>query len=66
MNGEKFPICPHCSKEIQGIEWFHEGNANLRVFICPHCRMILSIQEWYGPGAALPIETIIPKQTEIL
>ncbi len=66
MNGEKFPICPHCSKEIKGIEWFHESNANLRVFICPHCRKILSIQEWYGLDASMPIEPIIQKQTEVL
>jgi uncharacterized CHY-type Zn-finger protein len=66
MEGEKFPICPHCAKEINGIEWFHEDNANIRIFICPHCRKILSIQEWYGPMPAIPLMPVMPTQSEIL
>jgi uncharacterized CHY-type Zn-finger protein len=64
MDGDKFPICPHCAEEIKGIEWFNEEVANLRIFICPHCRKILSIQEWYGIGTGLPAAPAIPRQTE--
>ena len=66
MKGERFPICPHCMKEIKGIEWFHEDNANIRIFICPHCRKILSIQEWYVPAAVLAVEPVLPAISEIL
>lgn len=66
MDGEKFPICPHCSKEINGIEWFNEEAASIRIFVCPHCRKILSIQEWLSLENSMPAMPIVPKQTEVL
>ncbi len=66
MEGQKFPLCPYCEKEIKGIEWLHENIANIRIFICPHCSKILSIQEWYGPASSIPVEPMLPTKTEIM
>lgn len=66
MEGENFPICPYCVKEITGVEWFHQEIANIRIFICPHCRKILSIQEWHGTASSMPAEPMLPTQTEIM
>ncbi len=40
----KFPICPHCKKEIREIEYIEQGIFKLTiVYMCPHCDTILSM-----------------------
>jgi len=48
MPPDKFPLCPHCLKEIKGVLWLTQKiNATqvIRVFFCPHdeCRKVLSV-----------------------
>lgn len=40
----KYPLCPHCEKEITKIEYIEQGVIRTTVlFICPHCNKIISI-----------------------
>lgn len=38
---DKWPICPHCEKEMEKVKYFEqEGIIKLkvvRIFVCPHC-----------------------------
>lgn len=65
MDEVQLPVCPHCEREIKGIEWFHEALANLIVFVCPHCRKILSVQKTLDQTISMQ-EPVLPKQSEIM
>jgi len=37
----KYPICPHCKKELQNVNWLLYGNGTMAVISCEHCHMAL-------------------------
>ena len=41
----KKPICPHCEKEIDSMQYFEQSGVVamkvIRLFVCPHCLKVL-------------------------
>jgi len=45
QDNDKWPVCPHCEKEIRKVSYF-EQSVILRlkfvcIFVCPHCFKVL-------------------------
>lgn len=44
---DKWPICPHCEKEIKEMRYFEQSGIFAlkasRLFVCPHCLKVLGI-----------------------
>jgi len=42
---DKWPICPHCEKEIRKVRYFEQTGIVrmkvVRLFVCPHCLKVL-------------------------
>jgi len=45
QDADKWPICPHCGKEIQKVRYFEQTGIIrlkvIRIFVCPHCLKVL-------------------------
>lgn len=49
MSENKFPLCPHCLKEIKRVLWLTQKISTTQVvivFFCPHdeCKKVLGVQ----------------------
>ena len=45
VDTDKFPICPHCEKQIQEVRYFEQTGVVrmkvIRLFVCPNCLKVL-------------------------
>lgn len=40
---QKFPLCPHCHKELEAVDWMTYANGMFKVVSCSNCKVVIGI-----------------------